>query len=338
MVGFRVNTIRSTDKPSRKAQQLHQFNNPNSSSQIFLANINIMANGVNLHTCCSRGIVINFHYNAKVIQQVHGRLNRIGQANQVVWHMLKVKNSFHDHQERAMITKMALQISAEANLRSWMTGSLREIVVFEMAKSYFNHRFNRLAWAVLRDVDGLDMEYHSDQSAKIGHAFSCIAKLLVERDDGAYWKAHEEQLYIATINMVDTMELHELEDYVWNWEQERSRAFRDMLARHLSDTSERMARDPDMAALQIKYAAGRERREKQTKFPLSEEFVLDSDAETDIEDEDEQEEDLPDDASDADGGAPPSVANLSIHPDEDDDQRGGDEDETGPVDTEMTDA
>ncbi|GFP58518.1 hypothetical protein TASIC1_0010032900 [Trichoderma asperellum] len=42
------------------------------------------------------------HFSAKTILQIHGRLNRLGQTKAVKWHNLKVKNSFHDHQERVV--------------------------------------------------------------------------------------------------------------------------------------------------------------------------------------------------------------------------------------------
>ncbi|KAK5994707.1 hypothetical protein PT974_04694 [Cladobotryum mycophilum] len=131
MAGFYVNTIRSLDKGARKAKQIAEFVDPNSASQIFLANINIMSTGVNLQRCCHVGIAINFHHNAKTIRQMHHRLYCIGQSKEVVWHTLKVINSFYDHQERLCLTKWARQMSAEMSLPDWFPDNIREVVIFE---------------------------------------------------------------------------------------------------------------------------------------------------------------------------------------------------------------
>ncbi|PNP51938.1 hypothetical protein THARTR1_07147 [Trichoderma harzianum] len=145
MAGFNTLTVRSCDKPSDRIEAVRLFSDPSSGAEVFVANINIMSIGVNLHSACSKGIVANLHFNAKTIQQIHGRLNRLGQTRQVHWHNLKVKNSFHDHQERVMLTKWSRQLSAECSLPSWLDGALREIVLFELIRSYFHHPFNRYA-------------------------------------------------------------------------------------------------------------------------------------------------------------------------------------------------
>lgn len=116
MAGFVVNTVRSGSNAGDKLNELYQFTSPRSSSQIFIANLNIMSAGVNLHAQCYKGILINFTYNAKTILQILHRLLRIGQEKAVEWHILKTSHSFHDYQERSCLTKWANQISAEAGL------------------------------------------------------------------------------------------------------------------------------------------------------------------------------------------------------------------------------
>lgn len=145
MAGFNTLTVRSSDKPGAKIEAIRLFCDPTSDAQVFVANINIMSTGVNLHTACHIGILATLHFSAKIILQTHGRLNRLGQRHQVIWHNLKVKDTFHDHQERVMLTKWARQLSAECNLPSWLEGALREIVLFELMRSYFHHSFNRYA-------------------------------------------------------------------------------------------------------------------------------------------------------------------------------------------------
>ncbi|KAH8124223.1 hypothetical protein LI328DRAFT_87922 [Trichoderma asperelloides] len=105
-----------------------------------------MSTGVNMRTACSKDILANLHFNATTIQQIHGRLNRLGQRYKVQWHNLKIMNSFHDHQERVTLTKWSRQLSAECKLPAWLTGSLREIVIFEMMRSYFTSLTDTPRW------------------------------------------------------------------------------------------------------------------------------------------------------------------------------------------------
>ncbi|KAL6787585.1 hypothetical protein J3E68DRAFT_445441 [Trichoderma sp. SZMC 28012] len=159
MAGYKTVTVRSSDKPPAKLAAIQSFSDPKSDTQIFIANINIMSTGVNLHHACDRGILATFHLNAKTLQQVHGRLNRLGQKQAVIWHNIKVKDSFHDHQERMLSMKWVKQLSAECNLPEWMTGALRELMLYELVRSHFNQPFNRYGWVILSERDGKQMDY-----------------------------------------------------------------------------------------------------------------------------------------------------------------------------------
>ncbi|KAL7922224.1 hypothetical protein ACQKWADRAFT_82588 [Trichoderma austrokoningii] len=106
----------------------------------------------------------------------HGRIHRLGQRKKVVWHNIKVKNTFHDRQERSMLMKWAEQLSAEVDLPTGLTSSLREIVIFEMLKTMWGHPFNRYAWVHLFGVDGAAMDYYPPASIQLGHAISYVAK------------------------------------------------------------------------------------------------------------------------------------------------------------------
>lgn len=168
MAGINTLTVRPSEGLHSRIEAIQLFTGPNSKAEVFIANISIMSAGLNLHTACCKGLLVNMHFSAKTILQMHGRLNRLGQTKAVKWHNLKVKNSFHDHQERVMLTKYSRQLSAEANLPSWITGSLREAVLFELMKAYFNHPFNRYAWVVTYDLDGIKMDYYTEAIIKLG--------------------------------------------------------------------------------------------------------------------------------------------------------------------------
>ncbi|OPB46758.1 hypothetical protein A0O28_0068820 [Trichoderma guizhouense] len=116
--------------------------------QILVANINIMATG---NAQLSSPSALRRHYekghgvrtlarksgsNGVAYQQFHGRLNRLGQKHAVIRHCIKVKDSFHDYQDRVMLTKWACQLSAESNVKSWLSGALREMFLFEIMKTY----------------------------------------------------------------------------------------------------------------------------------------------------------------------------------------------------------
>ncbi|KAL5088453.1 hypothetical protein Trisim1_006658 [Trichoderma cf. simile WF8] len=109
MAEFYTLTVRSTDKQGFKIGALQLFADKTSRAQILVANINIMATGVNLHNACRVGVIVSQHFNPKTNLRIHGRLNRLGQKPAVAWHCLKVKNSFHDHQDRVMPTSSRLR-------------------------------------------------------------------------------------------------------------------------------------------------------------------------------------------------------------------------------------
>lgn len=67
IAGFRTLTVKSSDKANAKIEAIAAFSDLLSDAQVFVANINIMSTGVNLHGACSKGIVANLHYNTKTM-------------------------------------------------------------------------------------------------------------------------------------------------------------------------------------------------------------------------------------------------------------------------------
>lgn len=108
--------MRSTNKAGAKIDVIQQFANSDSSAEVLLANINIMGTEVPLHTECCISIIATLHHNAKAMLQVHDRLYRLGQVKQARRFTLVVKDTFHNHQERAMLTKWARRLLAECKL------------------------------------------------------------------------------------------------------------------------------------------------------------------------------------------------------------------------------
>ncbi|KAM0263140.1 hypothetical protein ACHAQJ_001293 [Trichoderma viride] len=283
MAGFHTLTVRSTDKPSAKIEAVRLFSDPTSEAQVFIANINIMCTGVNLHTACCKGVLVNMHFNAKTILQIHGRLNRLGQKNAVKWHNLKIKNSFHDHQERVLLTKWSRQLSAETSLPYWFSGALRELVLFELMKAYMNHPFNRYAWVVIYDRDGPKMEYYTKEVVKLGHACSALAKLVMKTDREQYWTENDQFLMVALIAMVEDITLSELETWLTCGEQVLRRNMEEKLERFVTTIKANEAKKKEAQVL----GAQVEARKKHYK---SGEFVSPEDMEGEREEEFEAEE------------------------------------------------
>lgn len=214
MAGYKTVTVRSSDKPPAKIAAIQSFSDPKSDTQIFVANINIMSTGVNLHHACNRGILATFHFNAKTLQQVHGRLNRLGQKEAVIWHNIKVKDSFHDHQERMLLMKWVKQLSAECNLPEWMTGALRELMLYELVRSYFNQPFNRYGWVILSERDGKQMDYYSEEAIKLGYACSLVAKLILVSENQPFYTEHDDYLAIAMLDLAASQPISIFEEWL----------------------------------------------------------------------------------------------------------------------------
>ncbi|KAK7414021.1 hypothetical protein QQZ08_012557, partial [Neonectria magnoliae] len=189
IASFNVSTVRSSDSAAARLATIDSWNNPDSKDQIFVANVNTMATGVNLHTCCANGIFLNWHLNCKVMSQIIGRLVRIGQKKQVHFHLLKVKNTYHDNIERLCLTKWMVHLSAEIALPEWLKHELVEICICEAIKSAWNTPFNRYAWISQREMENKTIAYHSEDMVKLGHILSIVAKLLLNarEDEQSFW-------------------------------------------------------------------------------------------------------------------------------------------------------
>lgn len=174
-----MGTCRSSDKAADKDRIISQWNSESSGFHIFVANINQMATGVNLHHQCSTGIFISWHLNAQQMEQGISRLVRIDQDKAVVWYLLKVGSSYHDEIERMCITKWAVQLSAEVALPSTLDDAIREICIYEAIRSCWRQDFNHYAWTVQHDLHQKTFDYHSNYSVRLGHIFSIVAKTVL---------------------------------------------------------------------------------------------------------------------------------------------------------------
>ncbi|OPB41294.1 hypothetical protein A0O28_0080120 [Trichoderma guizhouense] len=222
------------------------------------------------------------HLNAKTILQIHGRLNRLGQKNTVKWHNLKIKNSFHGHEEIVLLTNWPRELSTEACLPYWITGALREVVLFELMKAYMNHPFNRYAWIVTYDRDGPKMECYTQTLVKMGHAYSALAKLVMKTDREQFWTENDEYLMVSMFEMSQEISVEEFKTWFTCGEQLLRQKMQEKLERHIMVVKSNQSKKQQAKALKDQV------KTRKNKYK-SDEFINPEDMEGEIEDEDEGE-------------------------------------------------
>ncbi|KAF5573725.1 hypothetical protein FPANT_12196 [Fusarium pseudoanthophilum] len=104
------------------------------------------------------------------------------------------------------IIKWAPQLSVEIGLPDWIEDELREILIFEIIKTYLCQPFNRYAWFMLQ-VFGHEFHYHCPRSEDLSHIFSIIAKIVllnpdVDRD---FWANNMEFLLFGTLELLQEL-------------------------------------------------------------------------------------------------------------------------------------
>ncbi|KAI5462227.1 hypothetical protein BGZ63DRAFT_423512 [Mariannaea sp. PMI_226] len=168
LVGHDFGTIWLSAITSGRSKIIAAWNDESITLHVFIANVNDMGTGVNMHLLL-QGYVLFFH-------------------------LLKVKDTYHDNMERLCITKWISQLSAEIDLPSWLQFELREICICEAVKAYWHQPFNRYASVAQYEKSGANLEYHSDQTIKLGHAFSMVAISIINKTDESQKKFWLENL------------------------------------------------------------------------------------------------------------------------------------------------
>lgn len=110
--------------------------------------------------------------------------------------------------------KWVKQLSAECNLPEWMTGALRELMLYELVRSYFNQPFNRYGWVILSERDGKQMDCYSEESIKLGYACSLVAKLILISENQPYYTEHDDYLAVAMLDLVASQPMSVFEEWL----------------------------------------------------------------------------------------------------------------------------
>ncbi|QPG97730.1 hypothetical protein C2857_006780 [Epichloe festucae Fl1] len=100
-----------------------------------------------------------------------------------------------------MLVKWALQLSASARTPEWATGLVKEVLLFKLARLFYNHPFNRMAWVVLQECSPKEFDPNHNMTRRLGYAMSCVAKLIysVDKDDHKtqdFWNSTISQVFI----------------------------------------------------------------------------------------------------------------------------------------------
>ncbi|KAF0642328.1 hypothetical protein FPSE5266_20128 [Fusarium pseudograminearum] len=279
MAGFKTITVRPDHKPEEKRPVIAGWNDPNSNDEIFVVNLSTMDGTTNIHERCCKVMFLNWMLSAKAMLQVIGRHTRANQTRPLTFHLIKVKNSYYDTIERISCTEWAAQLSAEIVLPEWMTDHLREICIFELIKTVLHQPFNRYTWVVEMDSQGYDMAYHSKDTARLGHMFSVVAKLLLGGDeDKDFWTANADVLVETCRSMMEPWESPvQIEEFLMRSRGDLHEAFFDYFKSTVQVVRETLETDPAMQARVEAVTKGVKRRASGDMF--SEEFDLGSDVE-----------------------------------------------------------
>jgi hypothetical protein len=144
-VGIITRSVRSIDAAKNRKSAIDDFSNLTTKVDILVANVNTLGAGVNLHHQCHVGALLNFLSSIEAMNQVFGRTIRFDQKELVKWHIIKVIGTYHDYQERSIMTKGVRLLMVSAELPQWLPLYLRELVAYELLKSTFGQPFNRYA-------------------------------------------------------------------------------------------------------------------------------------------------------------------------------------------------
>lgn len=76
VAGFNVATVRSSDSHAVRNYMMDAWNDPKSKLQLFVANVNTLATGLNIYTYCSKGLFLCWHLNCCYDSDHRGKRQR----------------------------------------------------------------------------------------------------------------------------------------------------------------------------------------------------------------------------------------------------------------------
>lgn len=117
-----------------RADLISKFNDSTVRVNVGIFSLSFNVSGLNLQMACSHGVCLSFYFNPSTMLQAFARIHRIGQLIVVFWWIFKQVGGYHEVQERIIHQKQASFYSVQASIPKEITGELREIVCFELAR------------------------------------------------------------------------------------------------------------------------------------------------------------------------------------------------------------
>ncbi|KAM0258101.1 hypothetical protein ACHAQJ_004006 [Trichoderma viride] len=142
-IGLNVRQIRSSHTQIDRDEVQREFRDPNSSVDCIVTSMALSAFGVNYHTNCSHGLILEMPRNSSTVSQAIGRLWRLGSPATVHWDIVITKGTFDSAQESRLLHKHANMIAAEGRINDQIKGQQRLLVAYEILREHFGQEVNR---------------------------------------------------------------------------------------------------------------------------------------------------------------------------------------------------
>lgn len=239
MIGYEVGSIRASDSSKDREAVVEQFNSRDSDMAAFVLNASTNMSGLNLHHCCSEGIIAQFTWNIASMIQIMGRIARVGQTERVKWTILRVNGSYYDIQENKMCQKFAEVLRNEGHMPEYLISSnLQRIVAYEQIRVMLSQPFNRYSWCAPGiDPPGTIQEYNDMRHRRLGQFYTAIARLLMILPEDLQ-KSHDD-LVLCMSNLAQ--EFEKLDESHSCYEEPSVDWIREMLEKHAKINNEALA-------------------------------------------------------------------------------------------------
>lgn len=210
-------SIRAALSTQERADILEEFNDPDSDIQVLIITPILGALGTDMQMCCNKGMLQLWCWNANMVDQVLGRLIRIGQKRFVEWHLYTVEGTIYEKYERIIWRKHSRQMAAERNIPPQIKGELGIVLMYEFIRVLYNQPFNRYLWEVIDpDIPSYDSQYLRRAADKISRIALWAYQNYTECELLA--KKHPLDLYACAVRMMHHEDCNEGElDLTAEW-------------------------------------------------------------------------------------------------------------------------
>jgi len=158
-----------------------EFNSPKSTRDVLVISQQLTVAGVNFHHECHKGIIMQYSWNYWTVEQVKGRLFRMGQKKLVQWYIITTAGTFAMVQEDKMCRKIIPEFLFCGTIGDFIVGRVvQRVVAYEIARLKFGHPWNRFVWAINPPADVL--EYTGRRMVRMGRMASAIAESVLGMD------------------------------------------------------------------------------------------------------------------------------------------------------------